>query len=211
MGIPVAVLPLPHVAVVPPRLRGTKSPTTVAVVGHQRWDKGYQHLPQIVQHVLKSHPQTRFLLHNAKPQDMPEVHAELSRLAATEPRIVMVSGPAIWSELLEAADIILCPYDPTQFIASYSSVTAHAIASGIPMVVPAGTTLSRTLNDFGAGGTAFDRFTPDAIALAVGKTLDGIAEYAQRALTGAEQWARINGPTQTVDAIFKMARPTAGL
>jgi hypothetical protein len=205
MGREVGVLPLPQVAKGVVGRRGRSGEVTVSVLGHQRLNKGYQHWPKVVEILLKANSRIRILAHNSKPGEMGEAQKEMRRIAGENPRVVLDESAiteAGWNGLLRQTDLMVCPYDPSRFRAAYSAVAAEAIANGIPMVVPADTTLARMLNEFGGGGTAFVRFEPENIAQAILLALENYEECADRAVMGAEAWGKVNGPGKTVDAIL---------
>jgi hypothetical protein len=52
LGRHVGVLPTPHVATAPCRSRSGKRPITVAVLGNQRPEKGYQFMPEVARTLL---------------------------------------------------------------------------------------------------------------------------------------------------------------
>ncbi len=158
MECPVATLPVPRGREIPPRAWSSGDPITVAVLGHQRGEKGYRLVPGIFASLARRFPdeRLRFLAHNAQPDFMPAEQAAMRRLAASDGRIVLderVADSIVWAELLARADLILCPYEPRRFASAYSSLASEAIANGIPLVVPAGTTLARIVSECGTGAT----------------------------------------------------------
>ena len=78
---PMNTLPNPRTRVtnVKLRLRGHGQPITVAFLGHQRGEKGYHLVPEILaqlEHRFAS-DHVRFLVHNGEPQQMKDVQAKL--------------------------------------------------------------------------------------------------------------------------------------
>ena len=206
---PVAVLPVPRLATIPIARRSGKRPITVGILGSQRPDKGYQHVPEIARELLRSRRDVRLLIHNGDSGAMTEVQKSLGGLVAADNRVTLdqrQADPALWNQLLSATDLVLCPYDEERFATSYSSVASEAIANGIPLVVPARTSLARVMGDFGGAGATFDRFTPASIALATQAALDDFDRIGALAYAGAEKWKAENGPGPLVDAILDRAR-----
>jgi glycosyltransferase involved in cell wall biosynthesis len=218
LGCDVQTLPVPHFSDAVARPRGATRPIVIGVLGHQRGEKGYQLLPAIAEHLLNTRRDIRLLVHNAQPEFMAEAQLAMRALAARDDRVTLdetPAGPAKWRDLLDRCDLILCPYMPEQFRAAYSAIASEAIAHGIPLVVPADTTLSRVVADFGGPGTAFDAHTPRAVIAAVIQALDGFDELAARAMTAAVRWRATMGAGAMVDAMLAMtagadmlARPT---
>jgi hypothetical protein len=113
-----------------------------------------------------------------------------------------LAGQKTWAELLDASDLILCPYDPGRFAFSYSAVAAEAVANGIPMVVPAGSSLARLVGEFGGAGTVFDKAEPAHLVDATLQALHQFDRLAATALAGAEKWTQVHGPRKFVDAVL---------
>ncbi len=206
---PVGVLPLPQFSGAAVRSRAGKRPITVGVLGQQRPDKGYNHMPEAARRLLAAAPEINLLVHNGAPADMAQTQAALRELAATEPRLELVeqtAGPELWRALMDRSDLILCPYDPARFFASYSAVATEALASGIPLVVPAGTSLSRLVTAYGSPGIMFESYTPAGIAAATCAALADFDALATRAVAAAAAWDAAMGVRHMVQAMLSKAR-----
>jgi hypothetical protein len=202
---PVGVLPFPQNAQSPVVSRVGRRPITVAVLGHQRLDKGYQLMPEIVRHLLATENGIRLLIHNSAPEDMPKTQEELRAIAAVEPRLV-VDEQAVeavrWSQLLSRSDLILCPYDPARYMASYSAITTDAVANAIPLVVPARTSMAQLIASYGGTGTTFKS---QVVGDVVAATREAIAEFdtlAMRAVGAASRWMATMGASNTAEMIL---------
>jgi len=205
---PVGVLPLPHQAVGPLRRRPGKGPLTVAVLGHQRVDKGYLSVPKIARRLIAERDQICLLIHNGAPGHLAETQRAVRSLAALERRIIVderTAGPAVWAELLNASDLVLCPYEPARFRASYSALAVEAIANAIPVVGPALTSIDRLIQEWGGCGTVFAEYEPNSIVAATITAIDDFNRYAALAYAAAERWPERNGPNRLVDAILACA------
>lgn len=212
LGCPITTLPLPRVALTTRRSRVGASPVTIGVLGHQREEKGYQYVPEIVRRVLDVRPNTRFLLHNGHPAELSSVQAELRKLAACDSRLILderLADEPIWRALLDRSDLILCPYEPNRYRASYSAVAAEATAEAIPLVVPADTSLSAMAASDGAACTTFNLWEAHSIADAVVGALDRFDELAHRADVAAAKWPTKHGPQRLLDAILRAKEPAA--
>jgi len=204
---PVRTLPLPYPAVTALRTRGGTRPIVVAILGHQRVDKGFRHLPEIAAMLLRARPDVRLLIQNVTPDGAPEAQKELRELAANNDRLMLYEQPAgrrLWPKLLEQSDLILCPYSPERYIASFSAVVSEALANGIPVVVPAGTTLEKLFDECGRPGVAFDNFDPKSIVAATEDALNQIDHYATLAHEAAMKWPEQRGPARLVDDLLSL-------
>jgi hypothetical protein len=211
-GRPVGVLPYLQHATTERRNRAGSRPVTIAALGHQRADKGYQVMPEVTRLLLQSCRDIRVLVHNGSPSTMPEAQQAMRILAAADQRVLLderVVDPATWSHLLAASDLIVCPYPPARYALSYSGVMTEAIANAIPVVVPGATALSRLLRECGNPGTTFDGFDAASVAAATRQALehfDGLAHAAHRAAT---LWPEKYGPAAAVGAILSAGEGAA--
>jgi hypothetical protein len=205
LGRPVGVLPLPQFAHASVTSRVGRRPITVSVLGHQRQDKGYHLMPQIARLLLAHEADVNLLVHNGAPEVMPRVQQEMRAHAAVESRLTLneqTAGPELWQDLLRRSDLILCPYEPARFIASYSAVATEALANGIPLVVPANTSLSRLLDRYGGPGTAFESYDSAGIVAATRRALADFDVIAGRAEAAAGRWNATMGVGNMVNALL---------
>jgi glycosyltransferase involved in cell wall biosynthesis len=204
---PVRTLPLPYRSVIPLRSRAGARPVVVAILGHQRLEKGYDRLPKIAKELLRTRPDICLLVQHVRPDGPPETKQNLRDMAANNDRLVLEEKPAGragWPQLLERSDLILCPHRPQFCIASFSSVAAEALANGIPLVVPAGTPLATLLAECGGPGTTFDQFEPASITAATSEALDDFDHFAMLAHAAALQWPETRGPARMVDDLISL-------
>jgi glycosyltransferase involved in cell wall biosynthesis len=192
----------------PLRPRGTNKPYTVAILGHQQPYKGYALMPAVAQMLLAARSDCRLIIHNSEPAFMRDVHDKMRAVASTTPNVVLDERPladAEWSELLASIDLVLCPYDPRHYALMPSGVACEAIANGIPIVVPAETSLARLVEQYAGCGEVFTDHAAESVFAAVIRALDKLADRATRAHAAAQRWAQINGPERAVDVILRDA------
>jgi len=209
LSYPVHTLPLPYPAIIPLRNRAGARPVKVAILGHQAINKGYERLPEIVQELMHVRSDFRLLMQVVDPLGPPETLERLREIAANNDRILLEEKPAGkdgWPKLLEASDLILCPHRPDYYFAGLSTVACEAIANGIPLVVPAGTTVETLVAECGSAGAAFDRFEPASIAAAMAHVLDRFDHFATLAHTAALRWPETRGPARMVDGLMSLIR-----
>ena len=212
LGYPVKTLPAPVRATTSRRPRAGARPITVAVLGHQRPDKGYALVPEMAAALLRQRSDIRMFVHNGAPDFTPKPQEALRKLARAESRLVLdetIAGPEPWARLLDRCDLILCPYDAEVFVTRFSSLACEAIANAIPLVVPARTSLARLLADFGEPGTMFENYEPASIVEAVNRALDSFDRYAEIAQRAAEQWQQTQGPRNLVKQLLALAPSAA--
>jgi hypothetical protein len=204
---PVAVLPFPYQATKPLRSRAGKRPVTIAALGHQRSEKGYHFLPAIIEALMRRGA-VRFLIHNSAPENLPEVGEALRRLAIGNPAIQLVAHSttgADWDALIDAADLMLCPYDAKRYLTTHSGIVVEAIANAIPLVVPAGTPLAAIVSDYGGAATVFDRFDAASVIAATEQAIADFDRHAALALGGAQSWRASQGADHLLSALLERA------
>ena len=155
VGIPFGTVPIPHTRA-PAASRSPGQPLRIIYVGDARHEKGYQHLPRIVQDLWADYVETgkvvfTFQSNYNLPGGEPEAIVARSQLSCypgdkvtviTEP----LSSEEYWRTLL-SGDINLLLYDRDNYYARSSGILIESLAAGIPVVVPAGTWLARQFAD----------------------------------------------------------------
>jgi hypothetical protein len=204
VGWPVATLPWPHHAMFPVRNRAGNRPIKAAVVGHQRLDKGYQFIPDVLRQ-LQDAPEIEFLVHNSAPEEMIETQIAIREMARANPRVIVdersVFG-ADWALILDRADLVICPYDPVRYASSHSAVVAECIANGIPCVAPANTILANMCREFGGMAAEIQEWSAAGMVAGIRA---GIAEFdtlAVRAVAAAQRWQQVQGASRLVDQLL---------
>lgn len=145
-------LPIPHTRPPTGRRRAAGQPLCILYVGDARAEKGYHHLPWLIQELWAGYVETgrvRFVLHSHFPvaggePTVSEARRELERYPRDKVRLVTgpLSSEEYWATL-EEGDIILLLYDRDTYAARSSGVLAEALAAGTPVIVPAGTWMAR--------------------------------------------------------------------
>lgn len=208
LGWPVRTLPLPQDSHPPVRNRAGSSPITIGVVGHQRPDKGYHLVPEIARALLASERDIHLLVQNSVPADMPDAHEAMRHIAASDSRVSIDERPVgaeRWADLLRQVDLMLCPYDPVRYVASYSAVATDAVANGIPLVVPDGTSMARLIAKYDDCGVAYKEQQVEAIVSAARNAIAQFDLLATRASRAASRWASTMGGANTARAILDIA------
>ncbi|MBF0629094.1 MAG: glycosyltransferase [Magnetococcales bacterium] len=209
LNFPVRTLPLSNRAVTDCRDRTGTRPITIAFLGHQRESKGYDMVPELVGRLLSLLPDIRVLVHNGDPEScLPQQNA-LKAIAVGDPRLILderTADPALWSQLLEQSDLVVCPYWRDVFVSTYSALASEAIANAIPLVVPSRTTMANLLQQFGSPGIVYDDPLPRS---GVEFVLQGImtAVYhfdtlATRAKVASQMWDALNGPAPLLNTLL---------
>jgi glycosyltransferase involved in cell wall biosynthesis len=127
-------------------------PLQIAYVGDARDEKGYQHMPRIVEDLWARYVasgQVEFLIQSnfSAPEGTPATVIARAQLEALpRDKVHLLTEPLDclgYRDLVLGADLILLPYtNPTHYFAASSGILTEALAAGTPVIVPEGTWLS---------------------------------------------------------------------
>lgn len=130
-----------------------EGPLRVTYLGDARREKGYHLLPKIAgdlkQEGLAGKLRFVFQSNYNVPRGEPEAVVARGQLESFPESMVMLYKQALsttdYKALLLSSGITILPYDRTSYGARSSGVLVESLAAGIPVIVPAGTWLSRQL------------------------------------------------------------------
>lgn len=206
LGLPVAVLPPVHSAgeLLRRRTRAEDGRITLGFLGQQREEKGYNLLPAITQSLRRKNCGVRILVHDGDVAERAATR-RIRELAANDPLVEFhhrSADPAMWRELMDRTDLIVLPYEPNRYRASYSAVAVEAVSAGIPMVVPCGTTMESLALEYQGGATSFEQWEPEAVCQGIRQAVASFETLSDLAHSGAAAWARRNGVKPFVDRLL---------
>ncbi|MDR3735600.1 MAG: glycosyltransferase [Acidobacteriaceae bacterium] len=182
----------------------------IGFLGHQRVEKGIDHLVALTQGLRAADRDLDVVVHDSGPDlEQSGAAARLRALGA-----VVETGsvtPDRWRELLNSCDILMAPYDPASGAANHSAIVTEAVAWAIPAVVPGNTGVADFMAQWGGGYESFTGWTAPAILGAIDRLRAGFPLQARHSLAAAERWRDTQGTdrfAQTVlDRAAAIARP----
>jgi hypothetical protein len=213
LELPVATLPSVHAATGSLRRRARRADglLTIGFLGQQREEKGADLLAGIVRGLRAAGCGERILLHDGEPAERP-LSRTLRNLAAQDSLVRYLhqpADPALWQELLSSTDLLVLPYEPKRYGASYSAVAVEAVSAGIPMVVPSGTTMESLAKEYQGRAAVFDSWTAGAVCAAIQRAIASFDELAAAAHAGAGSWQERNGAARFADRLLAFATDPA--
>jgi hypothetical protein len=167
-------------------------------------EKGYGLVPRITRLLRQSDDPPRVLVHNGSPNQT-AVDDELASIAVDDPGVIFEHRSAdhiYWQGLLDRTDLMILPYEPQRFVASYSAVACEAASDGIPMVVPENTTLSVLADIYQGRAVSFAGWSAEAVASATVKAIADFDAIADLAADGAVRWRAKNGAQAFADRLL---------
>lgn len=210
VDLPVSTMPPVHAgfSILRQRKKNADGLLTVSFLGHQRHFKGYHLIPEIVERLLQKSLPIRILIHNGNShsqRDAATTHqlrilSEQNESVSFDPR---VADPQIWQTLLDQSDLIVLPYEPDRYRASYSAVAVEAVGEGIPLVVPKDTTMENLAVRYQSKVALFKDWTASAVTEAVEYAVGNFDSLAQLSFSGAEKWRQDNGAASFVDKLIE--------
>ena len=212
-GRPVGVLPiafrhdliLAAVAGAPQRL--AEAPITIGYLGNARLEKGFQHLPDLVEQVtgrlgwagkVRFHFQSPFNI----PAGEPGIGAARARLGAFPPGLVTLDDRVLTTEqyyrMLAGIDVLVLPYDAARYDIRSSGILVQARVAGTPMVAPQGSWIARQAP--APAGEAFQG--PGDLADALDRLLQRYDAARAAAAADALVWHREQSPARYLDHLL---------
>lgn len=152
-GLAFGTLPIPHTQLPADIAPG---PLQVCYLGDARTEKGYQHLPHIVGDLWRDYVragkvaftiQSNYNVPLGEPAAI-VAHSKLRQYAGEKVRLIEspLASREYWDILL-ASGVNLLLYDRQNYYARSSGILAESLAAGVPVIVPAGTWMSRQIVD----------------------------------------------------------------
>ncbi|HYE01456.1 MAG TPA: glycosyltransferase family 4 protein, partial [Alphaproteobacteria bacterium] len=200
-----ATLPIPvRPAAAPAPAPGR--PVTLAYLGDARREKGFHLLPDLAAALWEGWlapgrarlvVQANFNVPGGEP-GIAEARARLAALPAGAVELVEAPlGEADYQALLDAADVVLLPYDAAEYRRRSSGVQAEARAAGKVALVPAGTWMAEQAADPAEAFAGPEDFAPAAL-----RVLDDLPRLSAAAAAAAPAWRRRHDPAALVAALL---------
>jgi glycosyltransferase involved in cell wall biosynthesis len=189
-----------------PRRRDGKG-LRIGYCGEGRPEQGVELLPDIVAAVLASQADARFTIQLGCPFATPETRR---RLRESGDRVSVLEHCFVgekFYELLRTFDVLLLPYDPDRYIDRSSQLVIEAIALGLPVIVPARTSLAEEARDYDGGFTEFAAYEVPAIVAAIEAFLADHQALADKSRRAAPACADFHQASTLMDLLLAACRP----
>jgi len=209
-GAPVKCLPNPQLGIV----QSTSSPkefgrnrVSLLFIGGWGDVHGACFVPELVKQILTNFPDVLFTVqvnadHETKQKDL----ATMLELAqALGPRLTVLPGKLsdeVYSQSLDEADIVVLPYQPSNYWFASSGIFTEAAGRGKVLVVPVGTTLASSVSDYELGAIIMPEFTSLACVEAVTSAILNFEELNKKAKSSQSRYAADNSPKGFLDSMF---------
>lgn len=183
--------PIPYDGV--PASRCRSELLTVGILGHQRDAKGLQAVGKLVNGLIRRG--YRVILNDSSER--------LQVDTRDSDRLRVLGHVPILGTLIQECDLVLLNYDPEVYRFSGSGIAWEALACGVPVLAPVGTTMSRLVRDYGAGAT-FCTHDPASMYEQLDAMRADYAKQARRAQQAAEAFKAAHGTAKLVDRVLAL-------
>jgi glycosyltransferase involved in cell wall biosynthesis len=180
---------IPHDGVPTDRVRDCL--VTVGILGHQRKSKGLREVPKLVNDLVKRG--YRVVLNDSAEKIKVE--------SGNFDKLVVFGRVPHIGTLIQACDVVLLNYDPMYYRFSGSGIAWEALACGVPVLAPIGTTVSRTLKQYGAGAT-FCPHDPNSLFQELDAMKADYGRHYRRAQDASGKYKSVHGTARFVDQIL---------
>jgi glycosyltransferase involved in cell wall biosynthesis len=214
-------------------------PLRITFAGDARLEKGFQHMPAIVDAVRADSQlasRVEFVIQANFTFRLPCRRRNLPIVAAREAlqrhdpaKVQLLREPldeAAYRRLILDADLFVLPYDARHYFARCSGVLVEALSAGIPVIAPANCWMGEQFARVAPSNAATSDVPPglvanrpDEIPLLVRRIVDDYDRYRAAAAKFAVAWTRWHHPTRaiaemlsgaaTLDAIVPRSHPHA--
>jgi glycosyltransferase involved in cell wall biosynthesis len=184
-----ARFPIPHDGVAP---RRRTELSVVGILGHQRHTKGLDRLQSNVDRLTQ-------LGFRVIVQDSHE--RSLEELSLGNPAVSAYGYIDELPSIISECDALLLDYDTEMYRRGGSGIAWEAIACGVPLVVPAGTTMSMLVDKYQCG-LKFGQSDREDTFRALQKARENYVELAGNALLASERFRSEHGTAKLIDYLL---------
>lgn len=161
----------------------------IGFFGQQRKEKGEKLLHPLVNMLLDAGYEVILHDSNGRPE------------SGSRPNLTVLGYLDDFTKEIARCDLVVAPYDPVQYHFRLSGIVAEALASSVPVVVPAGTALMRLVQETGAG-VVFSNLTASSIFQSICVAKDRYANLAESAFKTGREWSASHGTENFVSCLL---------
>ena len=117
-----------------------------------------------------------------------------------------VLAPDGFKQMVQGADIIVLPYQPSEFSNRTSGLLIDSLLCGVPLVVQKGTWLGNLVRTYACGALA-ETASPKAYVKAIESVASNHHQYRRNAISAGRKWLDDNSWTTLLDFILEPPPP----
>ncbi len=182
-------------------------PIHIVYLGDARYEKGYHHLPQLVeslwdeylsQNKIKFTIQSNFSTEGGESGIL-SIRLQLEQYPSSKVRLIKeVMKTEEYYKILSNADIVILPYDQVNYRYRTSGVLTEALAAGKPVIVPNDTWLSRQIDE--SRGKVYNH--PSEMGHKIREMITNLAHFKAAAEDFRLDWLQQNTPETFLNCLL---------
>ncbi|MEA5089630.1 radical SAM protein [Solidesulfovibrio sp.] len=202
---PCPVFPVPLQLEVPAkkyRSRAEKGVLRIGYAGEGRVEQGVGFLPEVAEAILPAYPDVVFELQFACRFVDDDT---LNRLRSFGDRVRVHESCFVGDDfhrLIASFDALLLPYQPTSYVERSSQIVIEAIALGVPLIVPVGTSLALEVKQFNCGYSLIRGYDGLSVIEAVAHFIDNHDALARKSADAAPRCAAFHSGGTLIDLLL---------
>ncbi len=176
-------------------------------LGDARTEKGYLHLPQIVENLWDDYLATKKvkitiqsnLSIEGGEEGILAARLKLEQYSDNQVKIIKETmNTEEYYQLLASADLVIIPYDINSYKYRTSGVLTESLAAGKPVIVPANSWLATQIDKTRAG--IYQQ--PKDIGKTIIKVINNLDEYQKNAQKFSLNWRRKHSPDNLINCLL---------
>ncbi|UJX41489.1 radical SAM protein [Desulfovibrio sp. JY] len=210
---PCPVFPVPlqfEVPAKPYKSRAEKGGLVIGYAGEGREEQGVSLLPDVIEALLPSYPDVTFVVQLACRYTGTATMARLHGLGERVRVLENCYVGADFHRLLASFDALVLPYRPGNYVERSSQIVIEAMALGLPLIVPRGTSLALEVKQFNAGYTLIGSHDAPGVAGAVARFIDNHDELASKSVAAAPRCTAFHSGATLIDMLLASCLALSG-
>jgi len=189
-GILLEEFPIPHDGGSVARSEGAL--ITVGILGNQRPDKGIRSIPSLALTINRLG--LKVIIQDSSP------HSNI-KVTGRNPNIEIVGYVENIGEVVKRCSVVLLNYDVNVYQTIGSGIAWEALASGVPILAPQGTTMANLISQFSCG-EVFNSTESKSIDSMLSLMQKNYQHYLDDSQKAQDKYHRIHGTTRFADYIL---------
>lgn len=199
-------MPLPkYYGDIPPPRRADPARIVIYVHLNMRSRAMLDRIEPMIAAILDSYPQAKFLLKYTNNALTPESRLSAMLRARGVELVPAEQSHADHMSTIARSDIVLLPYEATEYAALASGVFAEAAALGKVVVYPDGTWMAAQVADKNAAGVGFAAANQAEVGAAVLHALDSLAELSADACARSHDFRSLHSCRRNLELMLALA------
>ncbi|MGK7945541.1 MAG: glycosyltransferase [Microcystaceae cyanobacterium] len=182
-------------------------PIHLVYLGDARYEKGYHHLPSIIQSLWDEYlsvDKVRFTIQSnfsieGGEGDILLTRLQLEQYPSHQVKLIKdVMETEDYYQLLSSADLVILPYDQVSYRYRTSGVLTESLAAGKPVIVPNATWLAKQIDS--SRGKTYNN--PNEIGDQVQEILQNLDSFQAAATAFSQNWLQQNTPDTFLNCLL---------